>query len=50
MPHSDYKATVSILVLCCNEIIEQYVCVKCGARQYCYYCSFDYDEPHGCDE
>lgn len=40
----------SFLALCCNEIMFKYTCRKCGEDMGCYYCSFNYDEAHECDE
>jgi hypothetical protein len=28
----------------------KYTCRKCGEDMGCYYCSFNYDEAHECDE
>ncbi len=35
---------------CCNEIQFIYNCRKCGENMGCYYCEFNYDEAHECDE
>ena len=35
--------------LCCDEIQFKYVCKKCDETMDCYYCGFDYTEPHDCD-
>ena len=40
----------TFLAMCCNEIMFKYTCRKCGEDMGCYYCSFNYDEAHGCDE
>ena len=36
------------LAMCCNEIMFRYTCRKCDEDMGCYYCSFNYDEAHGC--
>ena len=40
----------SYLSMCCNEIQFPYTCRKCGEEMGCYYCDFNYDEAHECDE
>jgi hypothetical protein len=35
---------------CCNEIQFKYTCRKCDELMGCYYCEFNYDEAHKCDE
>jgi hypothetical protein len=40
----------TFLAMCCNEIMFKYRCRKCGEEMGCYYCSFNYDEAHECDE
>ena len=29
----------------CDEVQFVYRCKKCGEKQVCYYCTFDYNEP-----
>ena len=40
----------SYLAMCCNEIQFPYTCRKCDKEMGCYYCDFNYDEAHKCDE
>ena len=35
---------------CCDSIQFKYVCITCGENAGCYFCDFNPDEKHGCDE
>lgn len=34
---------------CCDELQFKYYCEICDEFMGCYFCEFDYNEPHGCD-
>jgi len=36
--------------LCCDEFQFKYYCVKCEEFMGCYFCEFDYNEPHDCED
>jgi hypothetical protein len=36
--------------MCCDESQFTYICKSCDETMDCYYCGFDYDDPHGCDK
>ena len=39
---------LTFLAACCDEIQYFHACIKCRKIMGCYYCSFNYDEAHGC--
>ena len=36
--------------LCCDSIQFKYMCKTCGQNAGCYFCDFNPDEKHECDE
>ena len=44
----DYNI-LDVMHRCCEETQFKYICKKCGEFMGCYFCEFDYTEPHDCD-
>ena len=53
MPFANEYYRVSLrsqVTSCCDEIQMRYTCRKCSAEMGCYYCDFDYNKAHDCNE